>query len=244
MGELSESIRKLIDSWRVMRVMTLAYNVLSKRFPVSGWELDLVVRLYQAYAVSRYKDVFTPFAIEEWRKAFDHIFKLSISTGMSYGEFMKVLMDVDEKSGVFITAHWLTCIFDYQEKSEFVWAHFPIFYSIAHEIHGSRDASRVIKRYVKKRWIEDPYTGLRFRHRYHKAATGLLTRAIENLCKYGGTLTLYIDKALRECGKVGKRNWIRLMTAALNMLTYDKGARVGRTYMGMLKEQGFFCRRM
>jgi len=83
LGELSESIRKLIDSWRVMRVMTLAYNVLSKRFPVSGWELDLVVRLYQAYAVSRYKDVFTPFAIEEWRKAFDHIFKLSISTGMS-----------------------------------------------------------------------------------------------------------------------------------------------------------------
>lgn len=224
LGRLSEGLRKLLDSWRIMRIMTLAYNVLSKRFPALSWEFDFAVRLYQAFVRSKYKEVFTPLASDEGKKTFDHLFELSISTNMSYDEFLRVLMAVDEGSGVLVTAYWLTCIFGYQEKSEFVWAHFPIFYSIAREICESKNASYVTKRYIKEKWVEDPFTGLRFTHRYHKDAGRLLTRTIEILCEHGGTLNLYIDNMLKRCDMINEENWIRLMAAALNMLTYDEKA--------------------
>jgi len=162
--------------------------------------------------------------VTEGEKRYKDIFQESktLSLSLSPEKFLKRLYKIDKNKGVFLNAHWLTYLFDYQERVEYIWAHFPLFYSIANEI--AEEDNPDLYQYLKKERVIGPWTGQRLSHRFHQVhkLNDMVKKTAETLSNYNGSLTKYIDETLQECSIVDNENWISLVAATLNILTYEK----------------------
>lgn len=208
-----------------MRIITLARHVLAKRNPITDWILTLILELYLKLNLYKAQSL-TALSITKRKTSLSNVLNEITGKGIylpiSYNRAIQLINDFDQKVGILITAHWLTYIFDYQEKAEYVWAHFPLFYSIAFEMHEIQDPNKVKHMFIRDTILRDPYTTLTFKHRYFNNARDLLTRTIRILCNnHEGSLISYINSILENCS-VHETNWIRIIAASLNALTYDK----------------------
>jgi len=207
-----------------MRIITLARHILAKRNPVTDWSLALILELYLKLNSYREQSL-TVLSTAKKRtllsNILDEVTNREIHLPMNYDEALNLINSFDRKAGILVTAHWLTYIFDYQEKAEYIWAHFPLFYSMALEMHETQDPNKIERIFIRNTMLRDPYTTLTFKHRFKKPKS-LLIRTIKILCNYHeGSLTSYINSVLENC-TVHEANWIRLIAASLNALTYDE----------------------
>ena len=222
---MTQNLESLISVWFLMRIITLARHILAKKSPITDWSLALILDLYlklNSYREHSLTALSTAKERTPLSNILDEITNRGIHLPMNYDEAINLINSFDRKAGILVTAHWLTYIFDYQEKAEYVWAHFPLFYSMALEMHETQDSNKIKRIFIRGIRLSDPYTTLTFKHRYFNKSKNLLIRTVEILCNYyEGSLTSYINSVL-EYYTVHKANWIRFIAASLNALTYDE----------------------
>lgn len=218
------SIDKLLDSWYLMRIASLASSIISKQKPQANFTFYLVMNLCRQFIYARSAGLITCLAFKEYVEPLKHLFNKC--SGLNFNicaeEFYKILRELDMGSGVFILTHWLISIFDYQERAAYIWEHFPLFYSIARELYLEKDANIIENKFIREDRIIDPWTGQRFTHRFYvRRERNTLLKTLKTLSNYGGSLANYVDDKLRECSCINENNWIRLLAVALYALTYD-----------------------
>ncbi|RLG44805.1 MAG: hypothetical protein DRN81_03610 [Thermoproteota archaeon] len=208
-----------------MRIITLAEQIIVKNKPSVGFLFSCIGNICTQFLYAKEIAPITELAVTEGH--FSTLFKecQQISWNIDATKFMSILEALDGNSGIIITAHWLLYIFDLQERAEYIWTHFPLFYSLAKTLKQKQDSKHIENKYILQDSLRDPWTGRQFKHRFYTAKPHLLketlTRTIKNLSDHNGSLTAYINDKLTKCDHVTSENWIRLTAVALYQLTYE-----------------------
>jgi len=227
----NSDIQKLEDVWYLMRIHQLGSFFNQEEYPPSSWIMDLVFRLFQSSYRSKYSELFsTPKdrILSRIEKTLGNVrFEIDKS------ELHDILRKIDQDTGTIVTAHWLTYIFDVQEKADFIWAKFPLFFSLATKLNSrSADPNQLKKTYAKERIVWDPITGMELKHRFYAAKEDKapekklhlklkenMERTIDNLVPYG-SIPKYIAYMFPNAKTDLEEDWLRLVAAALFWLTY------------------------
>ncbi|ADI31308.1 hypothetical protein [Staphylothermus hellenicus] len=215
---------RLLDAWFLMRIATLGANIRTREKPWLDFTFHQAMNLCHIFAVAKDMRLITWLAVDEYSKTLNFPLRKCEELGFntSYESFSKFLKELDHGAGVFILAHWLAYIFNYREKADLIWLNFPIFYSIANELYNGKKVDELEKIIIGRKRLRDPWTGLKYTHVYYNTPRKLLLRTLRTLSNYGGSLANYIDEKLRECSCIDENNWIRLLAAILNILTYER----------------------
>jgi len=164
---------------------------------------------------------------EEFVKRFEWMEELPLLSTISDEEEFKETLDKFEGKefggGVIVTAHWLTYIFDIQEKVEYIWSRFPIFYFMAFRLLSDFNYERIKRDLIKSSQIMDVNINMSLKHRLEKKHKFLkaLLRTMKKLAENKNSLPEYLSRAI----SISSKNWIKQVAISLSYLSFNREPR-------------------
>ena len=116
-----------------MRIQQLASYFIEEACPSTSFTFDLAIGLCQSFLKAKYFSLFALIGTDSSLSSiYSKVEEISgrLNFKLQKEDLEEMLYTLDGDKGVFLTAYWLTYIFDMQERVEYVWSRFPVFFSI------------------------------------------------------------------------------------------------------------------
>ena len=214
---------ELLNVWRLMRIIFIHQYVIK---PQDDRRTSFIAKLMD-YVIHAYRDSkYSLYCSKEHIERFKWIEEFPPLTNIhGKEEFDRILEEFDGKKyggGVITTAYWLTYIFDIQERVEYIWSRFPIFYFMAFRlISGSDDYQRIEDDMILTEEVRDINLNMSLKHRFYqklKLREALLATLTE-LAKNKESLPIYLSRKL--CYSSSDK-WVKQIANFLSHLSFSR----------------------